>query len=78
MEITIKTGTVFIKEGALLPEALDASCEAFVAGWRAFANLDGYTLAKKIEVQNWHFFSSPANGGQASWAVTGRPHCNER
>jgi|HubBroStandDraft_6_1064221.scaffolds.fasta_scaffold04638_7 hypothetical protein len=56
MEITIKTGTVLIKEGALLPPGLDASSDTFAPGWRAFANLNGYALTRRIEAQNWHFF----------------------
>jgi hypothetical protein len=56
MEITIKTGTVLIKEGALLPAGLDAPSDVFVPGWRAFANLNGYALTRKIEAENWHFF----------------------
>jgi hypothetical protein len=55
MEITIKTGTILMKEGTFLPVGLDASSDAFVPGWRAFA-LNGYALARKIEAQNWHFF----------------------
>jgi|SRR5277367_5858533 len=56
METTIKTGTVLIKEGALLPAGLDAASDAFVPGWRAFANLNGYALTRKIEAEDWHFF----------------------
>jgi hypothetical protein len=56
MEITIKTGTILMKDGTLLPAGLDASSDAFMPGWRTFANLNGYALARKIEGRNWHFF----------------------
>jgi hypothetical protein len=56
METTIKTGTILMKDGTPLPAGLDASSEAFLTGWRAFANLNGYALTRKIEAENWHFF----------------------
>jgi hypothetical protein len=56
MEVTIKTGTILMKEGTLLPAPLETLSDAFLPGWRAFGNLNGYALSKKIEAENWHFF----------------------
>src|ERR1700674_4118331 len=57
MEVTLKTGTILMKETTLLPAGLEAISDAFLPGWRAFRNLNGYALSKKIEAENWHFFS---------------------
>jgi hypothetical protein len=56
MEVTIKTGTILMKEGTLLPAGLEAISDAFLPGWRAFRNHNGYALSKKIEAHKWHFF----------------------
>jgi hypothetical protein len=56
MPDTIKTGTILIKEGTLLPEVLRFESEAFLPGWRVVKDLDGYGLGQKIEEVNWYFF----------------------
>jgi hypothetical protein len=56
MEVTLKTGTILMKEGTLLPAGLEAASDAFLPGWRAFQNLSAYALSRKIEADNWHFF----------------------
>jgi hypothetical protein len=44
MPDTIKTGTILIKEGTLLPETLRFESESCAPGWRLVKNLDGYGL----------------------------------
>jgi hypothetical protein len=39
-----------------LPANLPIESEAFLPGWRAVRNLDGYELGRKIEAANWNFF----------------------
>jgi hypothetical protein len=56
MEVTIKTGTILMKEGTPLPAGLKATSDTFLPGWRAFQNLNGYALSRKIEAENWQFF----------------------
>lgn len=56
MEDEIKTGTVLIKEGTLLPEALRLETESFVNGWTLVKNIDGYALDRKIHDEGWTFF----------------------
>ena len=56
MPDTIKTGTILIKEGTLLPEFLRFESEAFLPGWRVVKDLDGYGLGQKIEEAKWYFF----------------------
>ena len=56
MPDTIKTGTILIKEGTLLPESLRFESEPCAPGWRLVQNLDGYELGRKIHVAGWSFF----------------------
>lgn len=49
-------GILFIREGAILPGGLIIETEAFIPGWRAVRNCDGYRLGRKIEQAKWNFF----------------------
>jgi hypothetical protein len=55
MPDTIKTGTILIKEGTLLPESLRFESEPCAPGWRLVQNLDGYGLGQKIHEAGWTF-----------------------
>src|SRR6267378_3944317 len=55
MSDTIKTGTILIKEGTLLPEVLRFESEPCTPGWRLVKNLDGYGLGRKIHEAGWTF-----------------------
>jgi hypothetical protein len=55
MPDTIKTGTILIKEGTLLPESLRFESEPCAPGWRLVKNLDGYGLGRKIHEAGWTF-----------------------
>ena len=52
----IKTGTILIEEGALLPESLRFESEPYSNGWRSVKNLDCYGLDRKIREAGWTFF----------------------
>src|SRR5437879_7455210 len=56
MPDTIKTGTILIKEGTLLPEAVRFESESCAPGWRLVQNLDGYELGRKVQDAGWTFF----------------------
>src|SRR6267142_4559792 len=56
MPDTIKTGTILIKEGTLLPESLRFESEPCVPGWRLIKDLDGCRLDRKIREAGWTFF----------------------
>jgi len=56
MAETIKTGTVLIKDGTLLPDALRFESEPCANGWRLVKDLDGYGLHRKINEAGWTFF----------------------
>jgi hypothetical protein len=51
-----ETGRIFIREGTLLPEALQLESEPYVSGWRSIKSIDGYGLGRKIHDAGWTFF----------------------
>ncbi len=55
MAETIKTGTILIKDGTLLPDALQFESEPCARGWRLVKNLDGYGLGRQIHEAGWLF-----------------------
>ena len=56
MAETIKTGTILIKDGTFLPDALQFESEPCATGWRLVKNLDVYGLDRKIHEAGWTFF----------------------
>src|SRR5216684_2610264 len=56
MPDTIKTGTILIKDGTFLPDALRFESEPCATGWRLVKTLDGYGLGRKINEAGWTFF----------------------
>jgi hypothetical protein len=52
----IKTGTILIEEGIILPASLQFESEAYSTSWRTVKNLDGYELDRKIRATGWNFF----------------------
>ena len=63
MPDTIKTGTILIKEGTLLPETVRFESEPCVPGWRLVKDLDGCGLNRKIHEAGWSFFWRPGEIG---------------
>jgi hypothetical protein len=66
---TLKTGTILIQDGTLLPTGLPIESDAFLPGWRAVRNLDGYGLGRKIDEADWNFFYL---AGELEATVVGR------
>ena len=56
MAETINKGTILIKDGIHLPDALGFESEPCATGWRLVKNLDGYGLGQKISEAGWTFF----------------------
>ena len=56
MSVNDTAGSLFIREDTLLPGGLIIETEAFIPGWRAVRNCDGYRLGRKIEEAKWNFF----------------------
>jgi hypothetical protein len=56
MRQTIKAGTILIKDGTSLPEALQLESEPCAPGWRFVNNLDAYGLDRTVREAGWTFF----------------------
>ena len=56
MPDTIKTGTILIKDGTLLPADLLVESEIYAPSWKVIESFDGYGLDRKINEANWNFF----------------------
>jgi hypothetical protein len=52
----MKTGTILIAEGTLLPEGLRFESEPCAPGWRFVKNLDASDVGRKIHEAGWTFF----------------------
>ena len=68
MQDAIKAGTVLIREGAILPQALKFESESYSPGW-SVQNLNGYSLDKKLHEIGWHFFY---NAGECELSAFGQ------
>ena len=56
MADTIKSGTILITEGALLPETILFESEPYAYGWRLVENIDSNGLDQIIRQAGWNFF----------------------
>jgi len=72
MAETIKTGTILIKDGTFLPDALRFESEPCATGWRLVKNLDGYGLDRKIHEAGWTFFSLAGELGATVFGFDGK------
>jgi hypothetical protein len=52
----MKPGSILIKEGALLPQALQIERDPLVPGWRLVKNFDGRGLDRAVRQASWTFF----------------------
>jgi hypothetical protein len=62
-------GILLIREGVILPGGVIIETEAFIPGWRAVRDCDGYRLGRKIEEAKWNFFFL---AGEVTATVFGR------
>jgi hypothetical protein len=56
MRKAMGSGTILIREDALLPEVVRLGTESFATGWTVVKNLDGYGLDRRIREAGWTFF----------------------
>jgi hypothetical protein len=56
MTEAIKTGTILIAEGLILPTSLQFESEPYTPGWRVVKNLDSYGANHRIGQAGWNFF----------------------
>jgi hypothetical protein len=52
----ISSGTILIREGTALPEALPFESEPYASGWSLVKGFDGDGLGRKIQEAGWAFF----------------------
>jgi hypothetical protein len=52
----IQAGTILIKEGTLLPDALTFESDPYSPGWRSVTGLDGCAMDRKTHDAGWTFF----------------------
>jgi hypothetical protein len=57
MACEMTTGTILIKDGALLPEELLLETNPCVPGWGLVQDFDAYGLDREIQKTGWTFFS---------------------
>jgi hypothetical protein len=69
MPITIKPGTILIKEGTLLPETLRFESEPCASGWRSVKDLDGCGLDRKIREAGWNFICLAGQHGATVFGI---------
>ena len=51
------TGTILIKDSALLPKELRLETNSCVPGWRLVKNFNAHGLSREIQKTGWNFFS---------------------
>ena len=56
MREIIQAGTILIKQGTLLPDAVTFESEPYSPGWRSVTSLDGYAMDRKTREAGWTFF----------------------
>ena len=69
MAETIKAGTILIKDGTFLPDALRFESEPCANGWRLVKDLDGYGLGRKIHEAGWTFAWPAGELGAAAFGL---------
>ncbi len=72
MPDTIKPGTILIKEGTLLPEAVRFETEPCEPGWRLVKDLDGCGLDRQIRDAGWTFFCLAGQLGATVFGIDGQ------
>jgi len=52
----ITTGSILVKENALLPKELQFESGPSVPGWRLIQDSDAHRLDREVQKAGWHFF----------------------
>ena len=72
MEDVIKTGTILIREGTVLPDVLGIESEPCAPGWRLIKNFDGHGFGRKIHEAGWIFSWRPGEIGTTVFGLDER------
>jgi hypothetical protein len=51
-----RAGSIFIRDGTILPPSLSVTTDAFLPNWRIVTSHDRSALAHSIEGSDWYFF----------------------
>jgi hypothetical protein len=51
-----EAGTIFIREGTILPSSLHLETSPYIPGWRSVKNFDRHGLDREISGVGWTFF----------------------
>ncbi|MGH9571931.1 MAG: hypothetical protein ACRD40_00155 [Candidatus Acidiferrales bacterium] len=71
MEHEIKSGSVLIKDDALLPKALHFKGEPFVPGWTIVKDLEASALDREIQRAGWTFLWLAGEGRSSAFGMDG-------
>jgi hypothetical protein len=63
MQEIIQAGTIFLREGIVLPDTLKFDSESYSPEWRSVSGLDGFALDRQIHDAGWHFFYLAGGSG---------------
>ena len=61
MKDTIKTGSIMMQAGTLIPESLRLEAEPYWHGWEMIQDCDGDVLDQKVRRAGWGFFFMAEN-----------------
>ena len=69
MSYEFKTGTILIRENALLPSALAFTSEPCALGWKMVTDSDLCALDREIRKTGWTFFCGAAEIGESVFGL---------
>ena len=72
MKDTIKTGSIMMQAGTLMPESLRVEAEPYWHGWEMIQDSDGDVLDRKIRRAGWGFFFMAENIQAMVWGFVGK------
>jgi hypothetical protein len=67
-----EAGTIFIREGTPLPEALLLKSQPYMPGWRLVEDLNSSALGRKIHDAGWTFFSLAYEAKATVFGIDGK------
>lgn len=68
----IRTGTILVKENAVLPKELQFEGEPCVPGWTVVKDFDGYGFDREIQKTGWTFSCLPGETKATVFGVDGQ------
>jgi hypothetical protein len=69
MPETTVSGTIFLREGTPLPEALRLESEPYLPGWRPLKDVTVLGLDRKLREAGWNFFSLAGDSNASVFGI---------